>query len=146
MSKTGTPSPLHVGLRHSERMTVMPHHTVPEVDASWPGFRDMPPVFATAMMIGFVEQTCIEALRPRLASEQRTVGTHVDVSHVAATPIGMSVVAEVELVAVDGRNLRFWVRCSDDAGAIGEGTHERAIVDFDRFRKRVAEKKERFGV
>jgi fluoroacetyl-CoA thioesterase len=60
-------------------MTVAPFHTVPEVDDSWPGFKDMPPVFATAMMIGFIEQTCIEALRPYLTAEQRTVGTHVDV-------------------------------------------------------------------
>jgi fluoroacetyl-CoA thioesterase len=58
----------------------------------------------------------------------------------------MSVTAEVELIAVDGRSLRFRVRCSDEAGVIGEGTHERAIIDFDKFCKRVLKKKDRFSV
>lgn len=146
MNETATPSPLQIGLRHSERLTVAPSHTVPEVDAFWPGFRDMPPVFATAMMIGFVEQTCIEALRPYLTAGQHTVGTHVNVSHVAATPVGMTVTAEVELIAVDGKSLRFRVRCLDDAGIIGEGTHERAIINFDRFSKRIAQKADKFNV
>ena len=119
---------------------------MPQVDETWSGFADMPPVFATAVMIGFIEQTCIEALRPYLTAEQRTVGTHVDVSHVAATPAGMTVTAEVELIGIDGRNLRFRVRCSDEAGAIGEGAHERAIIDFDKFLRRVLDKKEKFTV
>lgn len=135
-----------VGLRHSQRMTVRPVHTVPELDDAWPGLVDMPPVFATAMMIGFIEQTCIEALRPYLAADQRTVGTHVDVSHVAATLAGMTVTADVELIALEGRNLRFRVRCADEAGVIGEGTHNRVIIQFEKFLKRVREKKEKFGV
>lgn len=146
MNRSGASPTLQVGLRHSQRMTVTPYHTVPEVEHSWPGFKDMPPVFATAMMIGFIEQTCIEALRPHIPAEQRTVGTRVDVSHVAATPAGLSVAAQVELIAVEGRRLRFRVRCSDEAGVIGEGTHERAIVGVDEFWKRVVEKKEKFNV
>lgn len=67
----------------------------------------MPAVFATAFMVGFVEWTCIEALRPYLAGHQRTVGTHVDMNHKAATSIGMQVTAEVELLAVEGRRRRF---------------------------------------
>ncbi|MFI6363953.1 thioesterase family protein [Nocardia sp. NPDC050630] len=100
----------------------------------------MPPVFATAMMIGFIEQTCINGLRPHLSDAQRTVGTHVDVSHVAATPEGMTVTATVTLVEVDGRNLRFDVSCHDESGLIGAGTHRRAVVDFDAFMRRVADK------
>ena len=146
MSDNAALQPLQTGLRHRERLVVRVMHTVPEIDGAWPGFRDMPPVLATAMMIGFIEQTCIEALRPYLSFEQRTVGTHVDVSHVAATPVGMTVTAEVELIAVDGKSLRFRVRCLDEAGLIGEGTHERAIVDFGKFSKRVAQKGERFHV
>lgn len=146
MSDNATLRPLQTGLRHSQQLVVRPRHTVPEIDATWPGFRDMPPVLATAIMIGFVEQTCVEALRPYLPAQQRTVGTHVDVSHVAATPVGMTITAEIELVAVDGKALRFRVRCSDEAGLIGEGTHERAIVDFEKFSKRVAEKREKFRV
>lgn len=72
---------------------------------------------------------------------QVALGAHVDVSHVAATPVGMSVTAEVELISVDGKSLRFRVRCSDDAGVIGEGTHGRAVIDLDRFWKRVLQKR-----
>jgi len=145
MNDTGIPLP-QAGLRHSEHLVVRPLHTVPEIDDAWPGFRDMPPVFATAVMIGFVEQTCIEALRPYLSAGQRTVGTHVDISHVAATPVGMTVTAEVELIACDGKRLRFRVRCSDEAGLIGEGTHDRAIINFETFWRRVLKKKEKFNV
>ena len=106
--------PLKTGLRHSEQLVVAPLHTVPEIDDAWPGFRDMPPVFATAMMIGFIEQTCVQALRPYLAAEQRTVGTHVDVSHVAATPVGMTITTGVELVAVEEESSAFefnaWIK------------------------------------
>lgn len=121
------------GLRHRATMVVRPFHTVPEVDDTWPGFRDMPPIFATAMMIGFLEQTCIEALRPFLPFDQRTVGTRVNVSHISATPVGLTVTADVELVEHVGRTMTFKVSCHDDAGLIGEGTHDRAVVDFDRF-------------
>lgn len=134
------PSGPSVGLRHCDRFHVTARHTVPQVDTSWPGFQDMPPVLATAMMIAFVEQTCVMALRPHLATGQGTVGTWVDVTHVAATPIGMDVTAEVELVEVDGRSLVFRVSCQDDAGLIGEGTHRRAIVDVATFIQRAQAK------
>ncbi|WEX85986.1 thioesterase family protein [Sinorhizobium garamanticum] len=143
MSDTRELPILAAGLRHSERLAVTPFHTVPEVDDAWPGFRDMPPVFATAMMIGFIEQTCIEALRPYLTDEQRTVGTHVDVSHVTPTPVGMSVTAEIELIAVEERSLLFKVSCCDETGLIGEGTHRRAIIDLNRFTRRLADKPSR---
>lgn len=127
------------GLRHSERMVVSTDHTVPQV-ADWPGFSDMPPVLATAMMVAFMEQTCIQALRPFLDDGQRTVGTHVDVSHVAATPVGMVVEACVELVDIQGKALTFKVSCSDEAGLIGEGLHRRAIIDLQSFEQRLAAK------
>lgn len=130
---------LRPGLCHVARMTVAAHHTVPRM-ADWPGFADMPAVFATAMMVGFMEQTCIEALRPYLDDGQRTVGTHVDISHVAATPVGMVVQARVELVEVHGKALAFKVTCSDAAGLIGEGMHRRAIIDLRRFEERLAAK------
>jgi fluoroacetyl-CoA thioesterase len=94
------------------------------------------------MMIGFIEQTCITALRPYLTDDQRTVGTHVDVSHTAATPKGMQVVAEVVLTAVAGRTLQFDVACYDAAGLIVSGTHRRAIVDHTTFLQRVAARSE----
>ncbi|WP_342643347.1 thioesterase family protein [Rhodoligotrophos ferricapiens] len=133
-------SGLVVGLRHSQSITVDQSLTVPFVSQAFAGFADMPPVFATAFMVGFIECTCIEGLRPFLDAHERTVGTHVDVSHAAATPLGMTVTAEVELIAIEGRKLRFKVICRDEAGFIGEGFHERAIIDVDRFMARVSEK------
>ena len=126
-------------LCHVARMTVAARHTVPQL-AEWPTLADMPAVFATAMMVGFMEQTCLEALRPYLDPGQRSVGTHVDMSHVAATPVGMAVEARVELVEVQGRSLLFKVACRDEAGLIGEGLHRRAIIDLQRFEERVAAK------
>ncbi|EIK53237.1 hypothetical protein YO5_09210 [Stutzerimonas stutzeri TS44] len=136
---------LSIGLRHSATLTVAARHSVPEVEPTWSGFADMPPVLATAMMIGFMEQTCIEGLRPFLTPEQRTVGTHVDMSHTAATPVGMTVTATVELVGIEGKALLFNVQCRDEHGVIGEGTHRRAIIDLGRFTQRLQEKAVRAG-
>jgi fluoroacetyl-CoA thioesterase len=130
-----------VGLRHSQTIAVTAGLTVPEVSPAFGDFRDMPPVFATAFMVGFVEATCIAALKPFLGERQQTVGTRVDLSHSAATPVGMNVGAEVELVEVSGRRLRFKVTCRDDAEVIGEGYHERFIIDRDRFLARIAAKR-----
>jgi fluoroacetyl-CoA thioesterase len=120
-------------------MVVSTDHTVPRV-ADWTGFSDMPPVLATAMMVGFMEQTCIQALRPYLSEGLHTVGTHVEMSHVAATPVGMEVEASVELVEVQGKALTFKVTCRDAAGLIGEGLHRRAIIDQSRFLDRLTAK------
>src|SRR5216683_1375100 len=114
---------LRVGLRHSQTLTVDAGMTVPNVSPAFGSFRDMPEVFATAYMVGFIESTCIEALHPYLAADQRTVGIHINVSHSAATPVGMSVTAEVELIAVEGRRLQFRVECRDAKEIIAAGTH-----------------------
>ena len=90
-------------------------------------------VFATPMIIALMERTCNESVLPYLAEGQGTVGTHVDVSHSAATPVGMRVWCESELVEVDNRRLLFKVKAFDDCGAIGEGLHERFIIDTVRF-------------
>jgi fluoroacetyl-CoA thioesterase len=137
------PKPPAVGLRHSKTITVVPELTVPHVSPAFGSFGDMPPVFATAFMVGFVEVTCIEALKPHLAPGQRTVGTHVDISHSAATPVGMTVTAAVELVAVEGKRLCFTVECRDDVETIGSGQHERFIIDAAKFLGRVEAKAKR---
>jgi fluoroacetyl-CoA thioesterase len=131
---SGTPP---LGLKYSQSITVTPDLTVPSVSQHFAGFHDMPPVFATAFMVGFVEDTCVAALKPHLAPGQRTVGTHVNVSHSAATPIGMKATCAVELVEVEGRRLKFKVQCSDEKGSIGEGHHERFIIDLERFLARL---------
>jgi fluoroacetyl-CoA thioesterase len=123
------------GLTHSATIQVTPELTVPELPAF--DLADMPPVFATAYMVAFIETTCIAALKPHLAAGQHSVGTHVDVSHLAATPVGMSVTATVELVAAEGRKLRFKVSCRDDKDLIGEGFHERVVIDLAKFMTRL---------
>jgi predicted thioesterase len=91
------------------------------------------PVFATISMIGLMEKTCLESVLPFLEPGQDTVGTHVNVSHAKATPIGMKVWCESELIEIDRRRLIFRVTAFDEAGLIGEGTHERFIIDKERF-------------
>ena len=90
-------------------------------------------VLATPMMIALMEKTCLQSVKPYLEEGQDTVGTRVDVSHSAATPVGMTVRCESELVEIDRRRLVFRVTARDDAGVVGEGTHERFIVDVEKF-------------
>jgi len=130
-----------LGLKHSQSITITPDLTVPSVSSRFAGFQDMPPVFATAFLVAFVEDTCVAALKPHLAPGQKSVGTRVNVSHSAATPIGMQAACEVELVEVDGRKLKFKVLCADAKGPIGEGFHERVLIDEARFLAKLAEKK-----
>ena len=131
---------LKPGLRHSATIRVGEELAVPAGARLFGSAIEMPPVFATAQMIAFVEWTCVAALAPYLAPHQRTVGIRVDMTHLAATPIGMTVTADIELAEIDGRRLRFKVTCCDEAEVIGEGFHERAIIDHDRFISRLARK------
>ncbi|HWT96102.1 MAG TPA: thioesterase family protein [Terriglobales bacterium] len=128
------------GLRHTQTIRVTDSLTVPAVSSAFTSFADMPPVFATAYLVGFVEWACIEALKPYLTPQQKTVGIHVDLSHSAATPVGMTVTAEVELVAVDRNRLTFNVLCRDEVEVICEGRHERFVVDAAKFLEKVAAK------
>ena len=98
-------------------------------------------VFATPMMVALVERTCNESVLPLLESGQGTVGTLVNVAHTAATPVGMSVWCDSELVEVDRRRLVFRVAAFDECGPIGEGTHERFIIDTARFQEKALGKK-----
>jgi fluoroacetyl-CoA thioesterase len=131
---------LQPGLRHTATLTVGAAHAVPAQRNLFGGDTEMPPVFATANMIAFVEWTCVAALAPHIPPNQRTVGTYVEMSHLAATPIGMRVTADVELIEVEGRRLRFRVSCRDEIDTIGEGFHERTIIDHDRFMARLTRK------
>ncbi len=99
-------------------------------------------VYATPMMIAAIEGTAAASIETELAPGQTTVGTRVNVSHVAATPPGMKVRIETELaeVAPNGKILTFRVNAYDEAGLIGTGTHERAIVDKARFESKVQAK------
>lgn len=90
-------------------------------------------VFATPQMIALMEATASESVAPYLDNSYSSVGTLVNVSHVAATPIGMKVRCESVLTAVDGRKLTFSVRAYDECGLIGEGTHERFVIFSEKF-------------
>lgn len=90
-------------------------------------------VYATPMMIALIERAAHTSVEPHLEKGMGSVGTSLDVKHIAATPIGMTVTAETELIEVDGRRLVFRAEVRDDAGKIGEGTHERFIVQCDKF-------------
>jgi fluoroacetyl-CoA thioesterase len=131
---------LAIGLVHEQSAHVSDVLTVPAMAGSFPSFAAMPPVLATAYLVAFMEWACIEALTPFLEAEQHSVGIHVDMSHCAATPVGMTIVARVELIAIEGRKLRFKVECRDEKDIIGSGFHERSIIDKARFLTRLAAK------
>lgn len=98
------------------------------------------PVFATPYMIALMENAAVNAVQSALAPDEGSVGTHLDVSHDAATPVGMKVWAEATVTAVEGRKLSFEVTAYDEAGPIGKGTHERAIIKPEKFLARVQAK------
>ena len=97
-------------------------------------------VFATPAMIALMEQAAVAAVTPHLPPGWQTVGVHVDVHHLAATPLGLTVTARAELLKVEGRRLTFRVTAHDDQELIGEGTHQRVLIDLERFQARVAAK------
>jgi len=133
MSDTGA-RPLAVGLTHSRSVTV--------TDDMTPAHLRSEPirVLSTPDMIRLIEQTAIEAVAPCLAPGQATVGTRVDVSHLAATPVGMTVTITVELVELDRRRLGFRVAVRDELDEAGKGTHERFIVDATQRLPRLQDK------
>jgi predicted thioesterase len=101
------------------------------------------PVFATPMMVAIMEDAAAKSVQPHLKEGQTTVGTLVSVKHLSATPEGMEVRAESELVEVDNRRLVFDVRAYDEKGLIGEGKHERFIIDAERFMEKTRAKTEK---
>ena len=137
---------LKPGLTHSFAYTVPENKTVPYTYPESPEIAAMPKVFATGFMIVLMEWTCLQLLVPHLDEGEGSVGTHVDVSHAAATPPGMTVRVDAECTAVEGRKVSFRVRAHDGVDVIGEGTHERAVVTWDSFRHRVAVKAQTAGV
>jgi len=102
---------------------------------------DGPRVLSTPHMIGFMEMTCRDTVLPLLEPGHDTVGTHVNVAHLAAAPMGMSVRFLAEVTQVDGRRITFRVEAWDEKEKIGEGTHERAIINVAKFATRLAAKK-----
>ncbi len=98
------------------------------------------PVFATPTMIALIEATASNSVASYLDDGNSTVGTHLDIAHSAATPIGMDVTCETELIEIDRRRLVFKVVVSDTKGEVGSGMHERFIVDDERFMTKASSK------
>ena len=118
---------LEPGVRGAAEVTVVPENTAAAAGSG------ALPVFATPCMIALMEKAAMNSVQPFLDEGQGTVGTRIDVSHLAATPVGMAVRAETELTAIDRRRLTFSVKAFADGELIGEGTHERFIVESARF-------------
>lgn len=124
-----------IGTRGEEKRLVTAENAISFLDME--GAR----VLSTPHMIGMMEWTCRNTVKPLLDEGYDTVGTHVNVAHLGAAPIGMSVTFTAEVIAVADRRVTFKVDAHDEKGKIGEGTHERAIINVAKFAARLAEKK-----
>jgi fluoroacetyl-CoA thioesterase len=133
-------STLTPGLTYRFTYTVPENKTVPFLYPEASDFQDMPKVFATGFMVGLMEWTCIQLMQPHLDPGEGSLGVHIDVSHAAATPPGLTVTVDATCTAVNGKRLSFTVKAHDGVDLIGEGRHERVVVAWERFKARVAEK------
>jgi fluoroacetyl-CoA thioesterase len=125
-----------VGAKGTYVLKVMPAHLANQ-------FKDisLPPVFATPMMVTVMENAALNAVRQYLDPGEACVGTVVNVRHLAATPVGQAVTAVATVTKVDGRRIEFTVSARDETEEIGNGTHERMVVDMARVAKRLDAKK-----
>ena len=128
---------LPAGLTGTAEMVVGEQHTAPRVGSG--RIR----VLATPVMINLIEAAALAAVEQSLPEHHQSLGTHLDITHVAATPVGMRVRATAKVLRVEGRTIYFEVRADDEFDLIGEGTHERVVVNLDRFDQRVQEKARR---
>src|SRR3954466_13436588 len=115
------------GLRGSASLVVGEEHTAPSIGSG------KVRVLATPVMINLIEAASLAAIEHLLPAGYQSLGTHLDVRHIAATPVGMKVKAIAEVTSVDGRLVRFKVSCSDEKDLIGDGTHDRVVVNVAKF-------------
>ena len=137
MSTFSDLSGIHPGLTGGAELTVAPEHTAARVGSGAIA------VLATPVMINLIEAAALAAIEQSLPEEHQSLGTRMDVTHVAATPVGMRVRATAEVVRVEGRTVYLKVAAHDERELIGEGTHERVVVNLERFDQRVQEKARR---
>lgn len=132
---------LKVGITHEMRYTVPENKTVPHLYPEATEFQGMPKVFATGYLVGLVEWTCIEAIKPHIDwPREQSVGIAIDINHTAATPPGFEVRVSIKLTEVDKKRLVFEVEAHDGVDRISRGTHERFIIDAAKFNQSVATK------
>jgi fluoroacetyl-CoA thioesterase len=132
---------LKAGLEYELRFRVPDNKTVPALYPESSEFQAMPRVFATGYMVGLIEWACIQAVNPHIDwPNEQTVGISINVNHTAATPPGLEVCARVKLTGVDGKRLVFETELNDSVDIISKGTHERFIIDAEKFNHKVAQK------
>ena len=132
---------LRPGLEGVFRYRVPESKTVPRIYEEAPDFQMMPAVLATGYLVALAEWACIELIKPHLDwPREQSLGTHVDLSHTAATPPGLTVEIRARLEAVEGRKLVFAVSAHDGVDEITSGRHERHVIDAGRFARKVAAK------
>lgn len=134
---------LQLGCKTEFAFRVPATKTVPHLFPEAHEFQLMPTVFATGFMIGLMEWTCLHVIAPHLDEGEGSLGVHINVSHLAATVPGQTVTVEAVLTKVDGRHLTFDVKAHDGLDEISSGTHERMIVDWEKFEARVNDKAKR---
>jgi predicted thioesterase len=122
------------GLFGTAELIVGEEHTAPRVGSGRVA------VLATPVMINLIEAASLKAVEHLLPAGHQSLGTRLDVKHYAATPVGMKIKAVAEVVKVEGRQVYFAVRAEDEKEPIGDGTHERVVVNVERFDKRVQRK------
>ncbi len=133
---------LKPGIRYEHTFVVPTSKTVPALYPEAEEFLAMPEVFATGFLVGLLEWGCIKAINPHLDwPKEQTVGTHINVSHMAATPPGLTVTVTVELLNVEGRKLEFSVKAHDGVDLISKGLHERFIIVKEKFDTRMFKKR-----
>jgi len=132
---------LKPGIEQEFCLKITDQKTVPALYPESEEFQAMPNVFATGYMVGFLEWACIQAINPHLDwPTEQTVGIHINVSHIAATPPGLEVTAKVKLKAIDGRKLFFEVEAHDGIDLICQGSHDRFVIYPEKFNQKVKEK------
>lgn len=135
---------LKPGIKYEHKFLVPSSKTVPALYPEAEEFLAMPEVFATGYMVGFLEWACIKCINPHIDwPKEQTVGTHINVTHQAATPPGLEVTATVELIEVAGRRLVFQVEAHDGVDVISKGRHERFIINKEKFEAKLGEKRKR---
>ncbi len=126
---------LQIGIKGCQETVVTEQNTAESM------LSGMLPVFATPSLVAFMEYTAFSSVHPLLESGLTTVGSRIDIKHVSASPVGMHIKCSSELIEIDGRKLVFRVEACDDFGLIGEGFHERYIIDVDRFINKLDKKR-----
>ena len=127
-------SRITAGLKGTAQLLVGPEHTAPFVGSG------RIPVLATPVMINVIEAAALNAIEHLLPEGHQSLGTHLDVSHLAATPVGLRVTATAEVLQLDGRSVTFRVEARDNFEVIGGGTHRRVVVSVARFDARIQRK------